>query len=118
MKKKYYPDNQEILLDGWPRNLNQTKIMKNDFSVNKILVFNLPVYESMIRLGRRFKEDLALGKGRAEDRTILGRYHRNRDYDKNIEATLSAYSREIIYHINANRSIEEIHQEVLKVLTH
>ena len=101
--------NKKILvLDGFPRNVIQAKLIKNKIEVIKVIVFT----------GRNsiFKERLIKrGQGRADD-TVEVINHRFKVYKTETEPLLKHYGSQITHKINAEPSIEDIFKEVEKVI--
>jgi adenylate kinase len=101
--------NKKILvLDGFPRNVIQAKLIKNKIEVIKVIVFT----------GRNtvFKERLMKrGQGRADDTGEVIN-HRFEVYKRETEPLLKHYGAQITYKINAEPSIKAIFREVKKVI--
>ena len=97
-----------ILLDGFPRNVTQAKLIKNKIEIIKVIAFT----------GRNsiFKERLMKrGQGRADDtKEVIN--HRFEVYKRETEPLLKHYSAQIIHKINAEPSIKDIFREVEKVI--
>ena len=109
---KYFKENIKstdiILLDGFPRNVTQAKLIKNKIEIIKVIAFT----------GRNsvFKERLIKrGQGRADDtKKVIN--HRFEVYKRETEPLLKHYSSQIVHKINAEPSIRAIFREVEKVL--
>jgi len=105
----YIKSNKKILvLDGFPRNVTQAKLIKNKIEVTKVIAFT----------GRNsvFKERLMKrGQGRADDtKEVIN--HRFEVYKRETKPLLKHYNSQIIYKINAEPSIKAIFKEVKKVI--
>jgi adenylate kinase len=105
----YINSNKKILvLDGFPRNVTQAKLIKNKIEIIKVIAFT----------GRNsvFKERLIKrGQGRSDDtREVIN--HRFEVYKRETEPLLKHYSAQIVHKINAEPSIKDIFREVEKVL--
>ena len=97
-----------FLLDGFPRNVTQAKLIKNKIEVTKVIAFT----------GRNsvFKERLMKrGQGRADDtKEVIN--HRFEVYKRETEPLLKHYGSQITHKINAEPSIKAIFKEVEKVI--
>ncbi|RZD32390.1 MAG: adenylate kinase [uncultured DHVE6 group euryarchaeote] len=97
-----------LVLDGFPRNVIQAKLIKNKIEVIKVIAFT----------GRNsvFKERLIKrGQGRADD-TVEVINHRFKVYKTETEPLLKHYGAQIVHKINAEPSIKAIFKEVEKVI--
>ena len=97
-----------LLLDGFPRNVTQAKLIKNKIEVIKVIAFT----------GQNsvFKERLIKRRqGRADDNiTVIN--HRFEVYKRETEPLLKHYGLQITHKINAEPSIKAIFKEVEKVI--
>jgi len=97
-----------FLLDGFPRNVTQAKLIKNKIEIIKVIAFT----------GRNsvFKERLMKrGQGRADDtKEVIN--HRFEVYKRETEPLLKHYGSQITHKINAEPSIKAIFKEVEKVI--
>ena len=109
---KYFKENIKstdiILLDGFPRNVTQAKLIKNKIEIIKVIAFtgrNLVFKERLIKRGQ----------GRADDtKEVIN--HRFEVYKRETEPLLKHYGAQIVHKINAEPSIKDIFREVEKVL--
>jgi adenylate kinase len=97
-----------LVLDGFPRNITQAKLIKNKIEIIKVIAFT----------GRTsiFKERLIKrGQGRADDtKEVIN--HRFEVYKRETEPLLKHYGSQIVHKINAEPSIKDIFREVEKVI--
>jgi len=105
----YIKSNKKILvLDGFPRNVTQAKLIKNKIDVIKVIAFT----------GRNsvFKERLMKRRqGRTDDtKEVIN--HRFKVYKRETEPLLKHYGAQITHKINAEPPIKDIFKEVEKVI--
>lgn len=109
--KKYSPNHQKIILDGFPRNKNQAEMMTETFNIEKILLLTLPFYTSINRVRKRAKY-----QKRTEDQKIHRIIRRLFDYYIQTNPILEKYDTSIIYKIDARKTIDEVQYDIKKLL--
>lgn len=98
------------ILDGFPRTLAQAKEFKN--GLDKVIYLNVSDKEALWRLSYR-NDDVR------EDETLAGIRKRIESFHRLTEPVLDYYRKKrILIEIDGEKSIEEIHQEILFHLTH
>jgi len=106
-----------VVLDGYPRTLGQTEVLKNllqKYQINHFNVFFLEVDKSKLlaRLALRGK-----AQGRADDVETAAVEKRFDEYLNKTAAVKENYeSQGILTHINGDQPVEAVHQEIIKKL--
>ena len=134
-KRKYQ---RGAILDGYPRNLWQAKILEKTFPLNFVFFLKISSYEVLRRLGGRrlcpkcgkiFHLVYSPPKNNMKcDRCRIKLIQRSDDKRDIIQKRISLYKNEtlplikfykrkkILLEINGEKSIKEVHQEILKKL--
>ncbi|MEZ5314860.1 MAG: nucleoside monophosphate kinase [Chlamydiales bacterium] len=110
----YYPENQDLLLDGIPRNLVQAHKLEEFVKVRHIIVLEISSMEELIeRL-----ETKALIEGRLDsiEKNMLKK--RVETYEKEIEKILDFYPSHLISRVNGTQKPLEVLRDVLVRLSH
>lgn len=109
---RYKPREDILILDGIPRNVEQTKLVKDHLEILQVIHLQCSDEEEMIHRMRR----RAIRENRADDANedvIRNRFHVFRDRSA---AVLNCYPAEIISTINANGSPAEVLSRILKAV--
>lgn len=110
----YYPESQDLLLEGIPRTLGQAKLLDKFIEVRHIIVLTIQDEEELIRRARR--------KARLEGNLFESnpRFHPGRLalYEEGEEEVLSHYPKHLISRVNAEQRPLEILRDVLVRLSH
>lgn len=97
------------ILDGFPRTLGQVKAFKN--GIDKVIYLNVPDKEALWRLSFRNGEN-------REDETLKAILKRIELFHKLTEPVLGYYRKKgVLVEIDGEKSIEDIHKEILKKLS-
>lgn len=110
----YYPESQDLLLDGVPRTLSQAMMLDEYINVRHVIVLEahnenelLQRVSNRARMEGRFDEiDPSLHKARLET------------YKEEIAKILPHYSRHLVSHVNAEQRPLEVLRDVLVRLSH
>jgi len=108
------------IMDGFPRNKEQAlflddKIDKYGYKVELVIYLNLPEEESMARLLARNRPAY---EGSTESHDSIERITSRLKLYKEAEKGLLEYYRTqgILIEVDANKSIEEVHEEIMKIV--
>ncbi|HVJ82796.1 MAG TPA: nucleoside monophosphate kinase [Planctomycetia bacterium] len=108
----YKPDSDILVLDGIPRTVNQTELMRGEMDVRCVIHLVCPDEGKMIeRLRRR-----ALKENRFDDAKESIIRHRWEVYRAETAPVLGVYPKEIVKEINAQASPVEVLREILDIL--
>jgi adenylate kinase len=111
-KKIFNPESQILILDGIPRNANQTALIKDKIEViNIIYLFSSNDNALAERLAKRAELE-----GRNDDRDPNIIRKRLEIYKRDTEAVLKCYPKDIILDIDALPPIEEIYKNITSKL--
>ena len=105
----YDPNTQYLLLDGFPRTVEQVEMTKNHFDIVKVLHLYIPEEVAIQRLRERGKTS-----GREDDKKEAILLERMATYNQETAHLLSRYPNK--YDIDTSPSIEEVHRNILSVL--
>jgi adenylate kinase len=109
LKKPEY--NNGYILDGFPRTVPQAKAFSN--GVDAVISLEVSDKEALWRLFGRLKDDV----GERADNTLQAIYKRIELYHKFTQPVLSHYKRRrILEVVNGERTIKEIHADIMKRL--
>ncbi len=111
-KSDYSPEEDLLVLDGIPRNVEQAKIMENHINVLKLVHLVCPSEEAMMhRMKRR-----AIRENRADDANESVIRRRFEVYRAETYPVLDYYSSDLVAEVDAMGSPAEVLQQVLTVL--
>ncbi len=107
----FFPDNQILILDGMPRNINQAKLLEE--SINVLMVIHLSSdHNKMVeRLKRR-----ALKENRFDDANDAVIEKRLRIYESETRPILEFYPQEKIFRVDAMQSQTRVLATILEKL--
>jgi adenylate kinase len=106
-----------FVIDGCPRSLEDIEFIESRDSFGFTKVFHLDTTDktSIARMMNRVKEDQAMGKKIRSDDNEAGMQNRLNFYHEHIEPVLASLEeRKILVRIDNERSIAEIHEDILK----
>lgn len=110
----YYPENQDLLLDGIPRTLTQAKMLHEYISIRHIIVLEVSDTKELIaRLKKRARKE-----GRLNDEYVDALEKRMSVYEKEIDTILNFYPPHLISKVNAEQKPLEVLRDVLVRLSH
>lgn len=109
---RFNPEADTLVLDGIPRNPNQTRLMADLLEVKAIFNLFCPVLDKLIvRLQRR-----ALKENRLDDANVEVIRHRLETYRHETRAVLDCYPEHIIHQVDSTQEPLLVLLEILKVL--
>jgi len=112
MINQFHPDNEILVLDGIPRNLEQAQLLEDTIDVQKIIYLRCADLGKMVeRLRRR-----ALRENRFDDAKDEIIHRRLVEYEEKTRPVLSFYAQEKIEQIDATLSQIRVLSSILKVL--
>lgn len=111
---QYYPDSQDLLLEGIPRTLGQAKLLDKYIEVRHIIVLTIQDENELIRRAKK----RARMEGNLSDSNP--RFHPGRLalYEESEEQILSFYPKHLISRVNADQKPLELLRDVLVRLAH
>lgn len=110
----YYPENQDLLLDGIPRTLEQAKMLQDYISIRHIIVLEVSDNEKLMnRLQKR-----AIKEGHVDDHLVESLEKRMKNYKRETEDILGFYPNHLISKVNAEQKPLEVLRDVLVRLSH
>jgi adenylate kinase len=115
---KSLPQSEGLILDGFPRDIDQVHILDEAFAKYgtqkvKVLFIDVPKAHVIARLTKR--EGI---ESRADDdpQVIETRFE---EYDRKTHPLLEYFQKQHrLVHINGDQAIEKVHAEILKALSH
>lgn len=111
---RFFPDSQDLLLDGLPRTLGQAKMLDDYLTIRHIIVLDVEDKEELLsRLAQR-----ALMEGRMDDVNLNVLKTRLDVYQKQEEEILSYYPNHLISRVNGEQRRLEVLRDVLVRLSH
>jgi adenylate kinase len=110
----YYPESQDLLLDGIPRTPRQAEILSSHISVRQIIV--LEVSDHQILLDRMLAR--ARQEGRMDDVNADVIRKRLDIYHQQIEDVLNLYPKHLHSSVNGNQKPLDVLRDVLVRLSH
>ena len=111
----YYPESQDLLLDGIPRTKEQVKMLGPFINVRHIIVLEISNTKELIRR----MQNRARLEGRMDDDVdteILKK--RLEVYEERIQGVLDCYPKHLISHVNGGQKPLEVLRDVLVRLSH
>lgn len=109
---RYKPREDILILDGIPRNANQTQLVRDHLEILQVINLECSDEEEMIHRMRR----RAIRENRADDANEDVIRQRFEIFRKKSAAVLNCYPSEIIATINANGSPAEVLKRILQAL--
>ncbi|MCH9626312.1 MAG: adenylate kinase [Chlamydiales bacterium] len=110
----YFPERQDLLLDGIPRTGRQVEMLNELIEVRHIIVLET---SNKKELARRVQERSRL-EGNLNDVNMAGLEARLETYERSIEALLSDYPKHLISRVDAAQKPLEVLRDVLARLAH
>jgi adenylate kinase len=109
---RFNPEADTLVLDGIPRNPNQTRLMEDLIDVKAIFNLFCPVLDKLIvRLQRR-----ALKENRLDDANVEVIRQRLETYRRETRAVLDCYPEQLIHQVDSTQEPLLVLLEILKVL--
>ena len=107
---RFHPEQDTLVLDGIPRNLNQAKILKNTLDVIGVFYLRSGNEEKLIeRIQRR-----AIKENRLDDANLNVIRHRLKTYELETKPVLQFYGRHLVHRINADQSPAKVLADILR----
>lgn len=110
----YYPENQDLLLDGIPRTLEQAKMLSSHVDVRHIIVLEVSNSKELLKR----MQNRARIEGRMDDIDSGVLKARLEIYESKIHEILSFYPKHLISHVNGEQKPLEVLRDVLVRLSH
>jgi len=108
----YKPREDLLVLDGIPRNVQQTELVKDHLDIRRVIHLQCSDEEEMIHRMRR----RAIRENRADDANEDVIRHRFQVFREKSAAVLNCYPADIISTINANGSPAEVLSRILEAV--
>jgi adenylate kinase len=110
----FYPESQDLLLDGIPRTIKQAEMISSYIDVRHIIVLDLADTVELIgRMNHRARIE-----GRIDDVDYSFLKTRFDLYQEQIQEILSFYPKHLVSHVNAGQKPLEVLRDVLVRLSH
>lgn len=110
----YYPEGQDLLLDGIPRTREQAQMLGPYINVRHIIVLEISnTKELLLRMQNRLRQE-----GRAEDFDIEVLKKRLTVYEEQIQGILDYYPKHLISYVDGGQKPLEVLRDVLVRLSH
>src|SRR6185503_5513646 len=110
----YYPESQDLLLEGIPRTLGQAQLLEEHIEVRHIIVLTIQDEEELIRRAKR----RARLEGNLSESNPLFHPGRLALYEESEEEILSFYPKHLISRVKADQKPLELLRDVLVRLSH
>ncbi|NGX61460.1 MAG: adenylate kinase [Chlamydiae bacterium] len=110
----YYPESQDLLLDGIPRTLAQAKLLEPYITVRHIILLEISNMQELLRR----MQNRALHEGRIDDVDPAVLKTRLEIYHNEIQPILDYYPPHLISRVDASQKPLEILRDVLVRLSH
>jgi adenylate kinase len=111
-ERKFSPEDQVILLDGIPRNVNQARLIKSAVEVDGLLLLEgANRAELATRLQKR-----AIKEGRGDDSRDEIIQRRLNVYEQEIEVLLSHYSQDLLCRIDAIQNPQDVLKDAIAAI--
>lgn len=110
----YYPESQDLLLDGIPRTVEQAQMLGSYISVRHIIVLQLSNTKELIKR----MENRARLEGRIDDVNLEVLKRRLDVYEERIPGVLDYYPKHMISFVNGEQKPLEVLRDVLVRLSH
>ena len=111
MINQFHPDSEILVLDGIPRNLEQSRLLEDTIDVQKVIYLRADLPKMVERLRRR-----ALKENRFDDANDEVIHRRLVEYEEKTSPVLEFYPSEKIEQIDATMSQIRVLNAILKVL--
>ncbi len=108
----YYPEGQDLLLEGIPRTRDQAQMLSSFISVRHIIVLDIADKEELMQ---RIQNQARLS-GRKDEAAFLEK--KLESYEENIKSILDYYPKHLISYVNGSQKPLEVLRDVLVRLSH
>jgi adenylate kinase len=109
---RFHPEQDTLVLDGIPRNVNQAEMLKDTLNVVGIFYLRCTKMDQLVdRLQRR-----ALKENRLDDANIDVIRNRLKTYEKESKPVLNYYGKNLSHRINADQSPAKVLFDILRRL--
>jgi len=110
---RFHPEQDTLVLDGIPRNVQQAEILKDTIDVKAIFVLHCSDPDAMVqRLQQR-----ALKENRLDDANLEVIRDRLKVYDQETKPLLSFYGKKIVHRINSTQTPPNVLFALLRHIT-
>ncbi len=110
----YYPECQDLLLDGMPRTRHQAEMLSDYVNVKHVIVLQLTDYQMLMnRLSRRARQE---GRIDEMDGELIKK--RVASYEEQIDSILDFYPKHLVSVVDATQKPLEVLRDVLVRLSH
>ena len=107
---RFHPDEDTLVLDGIPRNVNQAEMLKETLDVVSIFYLRCKKVDNLIeRLQRR-----ALKENRLDDANIDVIRSRQETYKRESQPVLDYYGKKVVHRINADQNPQKVLFDILR----
>ena len=107
---RFHPEEDTLVLDGIPRNVNQAEILKDTLDVISVFYLRCKKVDQLVeRLQRR-----ALKENRLDDANIDVIRTRLKTYERESKPVLDFYGRSLLHRIDADQTPAKVCYDILK----
>ena len=109
---RFNPDKDTLILDGIPRNPNQSEMLKDTLDVRAIFYLSCPDMNKLVeRLQRR-----ALRENRLDDANLEVIRRRLETYEKETKPVLEYYGKDLVHQIDSTQTPINVLRDILRVI--
>jgi adenylate kinase len=106
---QFHPEQDTLILDGIPRNVNQAEMLKETLDVMGLFYLSCTNFENLVRrLQRR-----ALKENRLDDASLHVIRQRLETYELNTKPLLNYYGKELVHNIDADQPPAKMLMDIL-----
>ena len=110
---RFHPEHDTLVLDGIPRNVQQSKILKNTLNVTAVFYMQSSDENKLIaRIQRR-----AIKENRLDDANLRVIRERLQVYEQETMPVLKFYGRHLVHRINSDQAPDKVLVDILKIAT-
>jgi adenylate kinase len=110
---RFHPEQDTLVLDGIPRNVQQAKILRNTLKVAAVFYMQSKDENKLIaRIQRR-----AIKENRLDDANLKVIRERLGVYEKDTMPVLKFYGRHLVHRINSDQRPDQVLVDILKIAT-